>query len=240
MKWGLLGVLLAGLAVVPALAQEATQKKIQCWTDKAGQRMCGDRVPPEYAGQKRDVVKDGRVVESVKAAKTPEEMAAEQRKQQEAAEQQRRVDYDRALLETYRSNKDIIAMRDERLVLLDSRIEAAEKNTATTDKDLERLRARADALTKENKPVDERLAKQIKEFERTQKSNLRALKRYHEERAAIETKFNADLARYNELRPPPPPKPSAAPAATAAPAPTPAPAPAPAPAATPAPEKSGG
>lgn len=212
MKTRYLWMGLAALMVATsAAAQGGSQKKIQCWTDKNGQRMCGDRVPPEYAGQKRDVIKDGRVVDTVRAAKTPEEAAEEARKKKEADEARKRADYDRALLESYRSAKDIEVMRDERVALIDGRLKSAEKNAADTDKGLEGLRARAEALTKENKPVDERLAKQIKEFERAQKQNHKALERYRKEREDLVQKFNHDLARYNELRPP------AAPAAPAQP-----------------------
>jgi hypothetical protein len=216
----------------PAAAQPP--KKIQCWTDKSGQRMCGDRVPPEYAGQKRDVIKDGRVVDSVKAARTPEEIAAEKKAKQEAEDAKRRADYDRALLETYRTAKDIESMRDERILMLDGRIASIEKNQANTDKQLIDLKARAEKLTNEGKPVDERLAKQIKQFERDQKINTKSLDRNRLERAEIERKFNADLERYLELRGMPKPKPAAPVTAGAAATPTPtplAPAPAPAPAA---------
>ena len=224
MKWVAAAVAASVMGwAMPATAQ--TTKTIQCWTDKSGQRMCGDRVPPEYAGQKRELMQGGRVVGTVSAAKTPEEIAEEKRKQQEAVEAQKRADYDRALLETYRSAKDIEAGRDERIALLDSRIYAAEKNSATTDKTLATLRARAEAQTKDGKAVDAKLAKQIKQYERDQKQNQRVIERNTKERAAIEQKFNADLARYYELRGGKPPE-KAAPAAGAAAAATPAAAPA--------------
>ena len=225
-------VSLAALALALPAAADASTQKIQCWTDKNGQRMCGDNVPPEYAGQRREVFEDGRVVDEVKGAKTPEEIAEEKRKTEAAAEDQRRADYDRALLETYRSAQDIQSMRDERTALIDMRIQAAEKNAADTDKSLENLRGRADALTKEGKPVDDKLARQIRQFERAQKQNGEAMERYKAEREEVVTKFNQDLDRYNQLRGT---KPSAsakakasAPATPAAPAATPAPAPAPA------------
>lgn len=184
----------------PSAAQHAAQKKIQCWTDNTGARMCGDRVPPEYAGQKRDVMKDGRVVDTVKAARTPEEIAEEKRQKELAEDARKRAEYDRALLETYRSARDIEAMRDERVAMVDQRLMAAEKNAADTDKSLAGLRARAEALTKEKKPVDEKLAKQIRQFERSQKENEKAIARYRRERDEIAQKFNGDLARYQELR----------------------------------------
>lgn len=222
------------VSAAPLLAQ-SSGKKIQCWTDKAGNRMCGDRVPPEYAGQKREIVKDGRVVETLKAARTPEEIAAEKRKAQEAAEAQRRADYDRALLETYRSAKDIERMRDDRIAMLDSRILAAESNSATTDKSLADLRARAEKQAAEGKPVDEKLAKQIKQYEKDQQRNAKSLERNRTERAEILTKFNADLARFYELRGgKPPEKPAAVPAAAPATPPTATPAATPATPAAPA------
>jgi hypothetical protein len=199
MKFAAVTMLLAALAwTAPAAAQQ--QKKVQCWTDKSGQRMCGDRVPPEYAGQKRDVIKDGRVVDTVKAMRTPEEIAEEKRRKLAAEDAQRQADYDRALLETYRSAKDIESMRDERILMLDSRIASIEKNSTNTDKTLTDLKARAEKLTADGKPVDDRLAKQIRQFERDQKTNQKSLERNRHERAEIERKFNTDLARYQELR----------------------------------------
>jgi chromosome segregation ATPase len=191
---------IAALASAAASGQSPPPKKIQCWTDKSGSRMCGDNIPPEYAGTKRDVLQDGRVVDTVKGAKTPEEIAEEKRKQQAADEAARRADYDRALLETYRNSKDIESMRDERITLIDTRIQTVEKNAADTDHNLEGLRARVAALEKDKKPVDDKLAKQVKQFERAQKENADALTRYHAERNDVQTKFNRDLDRYNELR----------------------------------------
>ncbi len=186
------------------------QNKIQCWTDNQGQRMCGDRVPPEYADKERKVMNDqGVVVETRRGAKTPEELAEEERKAKEAADVKKRAEYDRALLESFRTVKDIESMRDERLILLDGRLAASNKSLADNEEALKNLQERADALQKAEKPVDERLAKQIKQFTRSLKDNQRSIENNAREREAIKTKFDADIARFNELRPP---------AATAAPA----------------------
>lgn len=221
MKAVWVAVVLAALTwVAPAMAQTPTTK-IQCWTDKSGQRMCGDRVPPEYAGQRREVIKDGRVVDTVSASKTPEEIAAAKRAKEKEEEQKKQAEYDRALLESYRSTEDIVQMRDERLALIDSRTQAAEKNAADTDKVLTSLRTRAEQLATDGKPPDVRLNKQIKQFEKSQKQSQQALERYRVERETLQTKFDKDLARYSELRglPMPTAKPAATtPATPAAPA----------------------
>ncbi len=211
MKFAIIAALLAAaLAALPAEAQQKGGKKIQCWTDKNGARMCGDRVPPEYAGQKRDVLSEGRVVDTIDASKTAEEREAEKRRKDEELAKQKQAEYDRALLEMYRSQKDITAMRDERIALVDGRIRAAEKNASDTDKSLAGLRARAEAAEKKGEPADPKLTRQIRQFEKAQSDNAAALERYRKERDALQARFDRDYVRYAELRglpataPPPP------------------------------------
>jgi DNA repair exonuclease SbcCD ATPase subunit len=217
-------VLVAALAAVPAGAQQQKGgKKIQCWTDKNGARMCGDQVPPEYAGEKRDVIKEGRVIDTIDASKTADERDAEKRRKAAEEAKAKQAEYDRALLEMYRGPNDITAMRDERMSLIDMRMQAAEKNAADTDKSLAGLRARAEAAQKKGEPEDPKLAKQIKQFEKAQQENATALERYRKEREALQAKFDRDYVRYAELRglPPtamPPPKSAATPAEPAKPA----------------------
>ncbi len=217
----LAAMLVAALTAQTTAADDA--KKIQCWTDKNGQRMCGDRVPPEYSGQKRDVMKEGRVVDTISATKSADEVAAEKKKQEAEEAQIKAAEYDRALLEMYRTPKDITSTRDERLVLVDGRIQAAEKNASDIDKTLASLRARAEAQQKKNQPVDDKLAKQIKQFENSQAQNTKALERYRKEREALQAKFDKDYMRFSELRglpvTSPPPPPAAAKAEPAEPAP---------------------
>jgi hypothetical protein len=211
MRFVVVAAVLAALAAAPAMAEKKAGKKIQCWTDKNGQRMCGDRIPPEYAGQKRDVMKDGRVVDTIDASKTEDERKAEVARKKAEEEQKKRAEQDRALLEMYRSQSDIVAMRNERLALIDSRTQAAEKNATDTDKALAGLRARAEAQQQKEGKVDDKLAKQIKSFEKSQEESRSALERYRKERETLLQKFDGDYMRYAELRglpastPPPPP-----------------------------------
>jgi hypothetical protein len=204
-------VLCAALAALPADAQ-TDNKKIQCWTDKNGQRMCGDRIPQEYAGQKRDVIKDGRVIDTIDASKSADELDAEKQRLAKEDEQRKAAEYDRALLESYRSQGDITATRDERVSLIDLRIQAAQKAASDTDRALAGLRARADTQQQKDNAVDPALAKQVRQFEKSQKDNAKALERYNKERDALLAKFDRDYMRYSELRglpatKPPPPKP---------------------------------
>jgi len=205
-------VVCAALAALPAQAQKSTSKAIQCWTDKSGQRMCGDRIPQEYAGQKRDVMKDGRVIDTIDASKSADERDAEKKRLAKEEEQRKAAEYDRALLESYRSQSDIVATRDERVSLIDLRIQAAQKAASDTDRTLVALRARAATQQEKENQVDPGLAKQIKQFEKSQRDNNKALARYNKERDALLAKFDKDYMRYSELRglpagKAPPPKP---------------------------------
>lgn len=200
------------LLAAPGLgAQGSKAQKIQCWNDKNGNRMCGDRVPPEYAGEQREVIQDGRVVETKRGAKTPEELAEEERLRVEAEDAKKRADYDRALLESYRNMKDIENMRDERLAMLDSRIRAAEKSTLENQKTLEDLLARQStakapapepAGDKGAEPKTDKLSKQIRQYERALAGSEKSLERLKSERAQTEARFDSDMKRYNELNPP--------------------------------------
>ncbi len=204
-------VVFAALVAVPAQAQKGG-KKIQCWTDKNGQRMCGDAIPQEYAGQKRDVIKGGRVIDTIDASKSAEERDLEKKKLAKEEEQRKAAEYDRALLESYRSQSDITATRDERVSLIDLRLQAAQKGSSDIDRALAGLRARAEAQQQKENQVDPALTKQIRQFEKSQKDNAKALERYNKERDALLAKFDKDYMRYSELRglpasKPPPPKP---------------------------------
>lgn len=213
----ILMALLATMMVAPTVEAGTVGKKIQCWNDKNGNRMCGDRVPPEYAGEQREVLQDGRVVETRRGAKTPEEIAEEERLRVEAEEAKRRAEYDRSLLESYRNMKDIENMRDERLAMLDSRIRAAEKSTLENQKTLEDLRARqasakaadpaaapaaAPASDKTAEPKTDKLTRQVRQYQKSLVDSQKSLERLKNERAQTEAKFDSDMKRYNELSPP--------------------------------------
>jgi DNA repair exonuclease SbcCD ATPase subunit len=196
---------------VPLAAQKSGQT-IQCWTTKEGTRMCGDRVPPEYADQQRQVIDEqGRVIETKERARTPEERAAEEaeaRRRAEAEEaEQRAAEYDRHLLQTYRSVRDLQTMRNERLELLAGRMRAAERSLADNEASLKDLRARAEAQESAGKPVADRLKEQIRQYERSLKENQSALERLGREREEVETRFNRDIQRFSELRGEPVPSP---------------------------------
>ena len=192
---------LACLALcLPALASAQLYK----WVDENGQVHYGDRIPPKYAKKERkELNEQGVVVNTRERELTASELAERER---QAAEMERetlaskeRARYDRYLVTTYSSVADLIAVRDERLSTIDSRIALAKKNTARTEDTLTRLLAQRESLESSNKPVPDKLQAQISEYEQGLVNGLRGVRNLEDDRVEIESKFNRDMERYLEL-----------------------------------------
>lgn len=192
----------------------STGKKIQCWTDDKGHRSCGDYVPPQYVKKEVDVLnKQGIVIEKKAREKTPEEQAEADRQATAAVQAQKdaqsRAAYDRFLLDTYSSSKELEKARDVRVQTLDSRIALTQKAVADNQQSLADLRARPQSKPADPndpkkvegaKKVNERLNKQIAGFEKTLNDNQLALKAMQQEREKTVVKFSDDIRRWQELK----------------------------------------
>lgn len=197
--------LLCGSAVAAPPAQPNVSKRVQCWTDRNGHRACGDTVPPEYVRQERQVFDEqGRVRQVVPREKTAAEIAAEEKAKAEAdaaaQRAQKRRDYDRFLLSTYNEPKDIERARDERVAMLDGRRSLIEKSIADNEKAVQQQQARIDGVQKNGKTPGPALTKKLEDLQQTLVANRKALTDIAVERQQISDKYNADLARYRELK----------------------------------------
>lgn len=207
-------LLLLTLLLIPLSAQAATKNKapsggpvakLQCWTDNKGVRSCGDRVPPEYAKDEREVLNQQGIVVSTKSRqKTDAEIAEEQRKAEAASAEKKRFEeqaaYDKYMLQTFDSVTQMNAVRETRVVTLDGRLRLAEKSVGDTENSLKGLKERANTLKQAGKPVDPRLAKQIAEFETSLVDTLKSIAQLKTEREQTALKFDNDVERYKKLR----------------------------------------
>lgn len=195
------------LALIAGVGGAQTEKtKLYRWVDKNGQVHYGDSVPPEYAEQDRDILnKQGVPVGREEGLITPEEAAAKAAADKAERDEKKRRLRDRVLLQTYQSVKELEVLRDTRLELVDAQLTIQEQSLANLRAQraqIERMAARyapinnkADAL-----PVPEELALDLERSANdidTQQANL--VKR-REERESIRLNFEADIARYKELR----------------------------------------
>ncbi|WP_051362057.1 hypothetical protein [Solimonas soli] len=209
------------LSLALGAAQAQTGKRVQCWTDSKGQRACGDAVPPQYAQQQRELFDEqGRVRQVRPREKTAAEVAAEEKAEREKAEAalqaQKQRDYDRFLLESYGSARDIERARDERLNMIDGRRKLIEKQLADNDKAIAQQQTRIDNAGKDGKKPPAPLLQKLDELKQTRAANEKSLAEISDEKQKTADRYGADLARFRQLSgetaktPPPagaPPKP---------------------------------
>lgn len=194
-------ITLAAVLLNPLAALAA--KKVVCWNDDQGHRMCGDTVPPQYAKkEQRTMNKQGIVVETKAREKTAEEVAADAVKAEEAKRAQEQAKYDSYLVQTYQKVADLEAVRKERVATLEGRLTLAEKSVVDMQGSVKGLHDRVEALKKANKEPDKKLAAQIREYDKALLDNMQSVVAIKQEREKTIVKFDKDIARFKELKPP--------------------------------------
>jgi hypothetical protein len=160
-----------GAFVLPFAAPAAG--KVYRWVDENGKVHYGDAIPPEYSNKQHDIVGDQGQVTKVHS----EQPAAPVRS-----------DRDRALLGTYASVEEIEQVRDRRTGYLDS------QNQVARDR-LEALRTRRGELQMESGDGNElaTVEQHIVEYEAE-------IAKREAEMARIGAEFDADIARFRELK----------------------------------------
>jgi hypothetical protein len=191
--------LCAALAIGVGLSLPAAARTF-CCTDKAGHRICGDILPVECEDRAYKEIGD-KGIRNVEAPLTAEQKAqreadaAKKKEQERALAEQRRKD--RALLNTYSTEKDIDVMRDRAIADLEStgkvtqdKYNAALKRKQQLDKELEFYA---------KKPVPANLKAQIKDNETEIESQKKALDDRQKDIEATRARFEEDRKRYREL-----------------------------------------
>lgn len=207
------GLALLALLVVQPLHVEGAGNtgskpsgKLYRWVDEKGQVHYSDKIPPEYAGQQRDVLNNqGVKKQTIEGAKTPEQLAEEARQaklqeeeKQRAEEQARR---DRILLSTYTTEDEITMARDGKVAALDTYIKVTNSRVDKLKAQLDALRKRAEQ-TDASTPAGAKLQKDIAHTEQQIRENEGYVEAKHREQDELRARFEQDLQRYRELKTP--------------------------------------
>ena len=197
----LLPLVLLALVSGPAAAQ-----KLYKWVDENGQVHYGDKIPPEYANQDREVLnKQGLAVGREEGAETAEEARARQEREKQAKAAQEQAQRDRMLLATYQNVDEIELLRARRLDQIDAQLTIQEQSLtnlkARHAEQVKRASRYAPANTDPKAPpMPEGMAEDIARAEsdiRTQQLNL---DKRRKERTALNQQFYADVSRFQEQR----------------------------------------
>ena len=183
-----------------------TAKKLYCWTDAGGHKICGDALPAEAADRARTEIsaKSGMRTGEVARALTAEERAAaataaEQAEAQAAAEaaRQRR---DLAMVESYGTEADLRRAYGERISLLDSTIKASELGVANLRLSLTSLLDQASDLELAGKPVPGPLLGNVRGQHTDLLQQQRILAQQQRDRGELDGEFTDAVARYRALK----------------------------------------
>jgi hypothetical protein len=205
-------VVLAGLALagLGLLAGNASAQETRCWRDDDGNFKCGDRFEPEDARFDREVInQQGITIRQEQGEITAEEQAEIERQRLEEEDRVRQIEesrrYDQLLLDVYLEVKDIEALRDRRLELLESRIRLLGISLGNARKKLVELERSAMRFAPysdrdDASPIPENLATEIDQTESGIALREQMIEEITASQAQIEADFGRDIERFRELK----------------------------------------
>ena len=181
------------------------QAKMYKWTDETGQVHYGDTVPAQYLVTEHKVMsQQGLAVKRVEAAETDEERAERElqelekkREEDLAAEKRQR---DRVLLDTYTTERDLVAARDARFEAVDSQIQLSESIIEDSKKKLAASEKLEQTLKSQGKPVPDTLLEKIEREKSQLATQAEVMASHIEKRKGVAEQFNGYIARFRELK----------------------------------------
>lgn len=177
--------------------------KLYKWVDDKGTTHYGETIPPEYANKDRaELNKSGRLVKKIEVP-TPAERQAQERENakksadEKAALEQKR--HDQMLTSTYSNVKEIDLARNRNLQQLNARIENNNSQLKMANDNLLGLQKESEGYTKANKQIPASLQEDLQVSQARVDKMKQNLEKSLAEKTAVETRYDADKARYQEL-----------------------------------------
>ncbi len=200
----LLFISLLAIATTAISAPSGT-KRLYRWVDQDGTVHYTDTIPPSAVDQARtELSKEGVRVKRVPPAKSPDVVAKEaelerlRKEQKELIEKQRAAD--RVLLQSFRSEDDIIMARDGKIAAIDVMIEVTRSNVGRQQRALGRLRSEAADLERAGKPVPQRLSRGITDMERSIRDAYAGILDRQAQKESIYARSDKDQERFRQLK----------------------------------------
>ncbi len=176
------------------------------WVDDEGVVHYGDRIPPEYADQRSDVLnRHGVAVGTREGARSEAAREAEAREAEARAERMAQQRRDRVLLDTYLSVEEIRMLRDRRLEMLQAQLDV----TASTLERLYQQLHTLETLAAEYRPysddpeaerIPDDLARDLATVQGAVLDYERTIEQGREEQRRLMDRFEADILRFEQLQ----------------------------------------
>lgn len=203
-----LALALAPAAAVDAQNRDQPEKRLYCWDDASGKRVCGDALPPEAADRARTEInpRTGMRTGSVERALTAEERAALARARAEAARReaeeaaQRRREL--AMVESYADEGELRRAYQHRIDLMEGAARTSRMGVDSLRQSLLGLLRRAGEQELAGNPVPADVTARIRQQHAQLRRQAGILESQLRERALLETELEDAVARYRELKRP--------------------------------------
>ena len=190
-------ILMTSLMALPA------QARLYKWVDSQGITHYGETVPAEYADKDRaEMSKSGRIVNTIDVPTPAERQSkvAQNAKEKEAATVERSNKLrDKSLLNTYSNVKEIELSRQRNTQQVDIRIESTTKLLTAATTSLAELQKTVDSKTRAKQVIDAYTQEDLNDAQASVTKLNAKLDNFKQDKARLEAKFAADLARYKEL-----------------------------------------
>ena len=178
--------------------------QIKCWTNNEGVRECGNAVPPEYAQRGyAQLSRQGIEVARQERAKTQEELEEERRiarlKEENERQFQAAARADRALLNTFSSEQDLLLARDGQLASIEGQIRLMEEQLQKLKIHLDKAISTAAEMKRRAESPPEKLLAEINAAEQQIKQGHASIEVKRKEQETVRQRFEADLKRFREL-----------------------------------------
>lgn len=187
----------AAILVLYCALCATAEAKLYKWVDDKGETHYGEVVPPEYANKDRVQFNDkGREVKKKDAAAEAAQDKKSAEEEQAAIDRRRK---DKALINTYSSEKEIDLARDRNLHQIVARINSIQTLIKTAQENLDNYRKEAESASRSGRKIHETLHADIAEAESKLAKLKQDLASAQEREAAVKASYEADKARYREL-----------------------------------------
>jgi hypothetical protein len=177
--------------------------RMKCWTNSEGIKECGDKIPPEYTQQGyQEISKGGIILEEKERIKTKEELEKAKKEAaiiaREKEEERNKKNYNKMLLETFTSIKEIEIARDQK-------IEAVESTIKITQKRIIKLQYLLDDELNEN-TVNKQIDGENKKFNNAESlkeqifDNKKFIKNKIDEQGKMKKTYMEYISRFKKLK----------------------------------------
>ncbi|MGH8054906.1 MAG: hypothetical protein ACREP4_13410 [Stenotrophomonas sp.] len=203
------GLLMLAALALPAIAQnkpEAASKKLYCWDNARGERICSDTLPAEAVNNARQEfnARSGLRSADVERALTSEERAdaalAQAQAEVDAAAVETRKRTEQAMLATYGSEDALRRVFNERTAIVDNNIKTASYNVTSLREALAAQLLSAGNKELAGQKVPDKQAEEIRQRHNELLAQLRLQTAFQQQRQTLEVEIAESLARYRELK----------------------------------------